>query len=85
MHLRRREVISPLNIRWSFRRVESLAGILQQLKIDWIGMRYRPPLLLSPPPAIHVNTYQSFENFERWTSRVKLHHDFLREPKDLDT
>lgn len=49
-----------------------------------MGMRYRPPLLLSPPPTVHVTSYQNFENFQTWKARVKLNEGFLRNLKDLD-
>lgn len=85
MLLKKREIISPLNIRWSYGRATALIKILVDLKTNWIGMRYKPPLLLSPPPLVYTNLDQSEDGFSRWKQRVTFHQGFLRNPDTLDT
>lgn len=72
-HIKKREIISPLNIRLSYRRAVALTKILEELKINWIGMKYKPPLLLSPPPSVYTNLDQSEDNFSKWKQRVTFH------------
>lgn len=47
-------------------------------------MRYRPPLLLSPPPTVHTTSNQNSKRFQEWKERVKINEGFLRNLKDLD-
>lgn len=85
MNLKRREVISPTNLKWACKRAEVVADILQQLKTDWMGIRYRPPLLLSPPPVVHVTSDQNSENFQSWEERVRFNEGFFRNPIDWES
>lgn len=51
--LRRRVPISPRNITWSLTIVRSLIHVVEEKNTNWVGMRFRPPLLIALALALN--------------------------------
>lgn len=81
---KQREIISPNNLRWSKKRVETRYAIIRKSPYQWIGQHFRPLLVLEPAPFWQNDSPQNQQLFQVWEMEMRMGKglgDYIERPK----
>jgi hypothetical protein len=69
--LKRREILSPNNIRWILTITRHVINLIQQQQEFWIGMRFIIPIIIMPTPKINALGQIRAEVLKYWYTKIK--------------